>query len=107
MLTGTYDRGVKEVYVGPTTKRGKDLPSGKNYLTTLISKDGCVWFISLETIKIGFQLCGFLCNVKHLVKWWRWEGMKVFLASLDTFLPHGELGLEYEIMRGLRCYKAF
>ncbi len=40
MLTGTsYDGSVKEVYVGPTTKRGKDLPSGKN-LFDYIDKQG-------------------------------------------------------------------
>jgi len=39
VLTGTYDGSVKEVYVGPATKRGKDLPSGKN-LFDYIDKQG-------------------------------------------------------------------
>ncbi len=106
VLMGTYEGSVKEIFVGPATKHGKDLHWVRICLITLISKDGCVWFVSLETTKIGSQPCGFLCNVKHLVEWGRWD-VSIFLVSLDIFLPHDEQGLESEITRGLQCYQAF
>jgi hypothetical protein len=39
VLTGKYEGSVKECFVGPATKRGKDLPSGKN-LIDYINKQG-------------------------------------------------------------------
>ena len=39
VLTGMYEGSVKEIFVGPATKRGKDLPSGKN-LIDYIDKQG-------------------------------------------------------------------
>jgi hypothetical protein len=39
MLTVMYEGSVKEIFVGPATKRGKDLPSGKN-LIDYIDKQG-------------------------------------------------------------------
>ena len=39
MLTEMYEGSVKEIFVGPVAKRGKDLPSGKN-LIDYIDKQG-------------------------------------------------------------------
>ena len=39
VLTGMYEESVKEIFVGPATKHGKDLPSGKN-LIDYIDKQG-------------------------------------------------------------------
>ncbi len=39
MLPGMYEGSVKEIFVCPATKRGKDLPSGKN-LIDYIDKQG-------------------------------------------------------------------
>jgi hypothetical protein len=39
ILTGMYEGSVKEIFVGPAAKRGKDLPSGKN-LIDYIDKQG-------------------------------------------------------------------
>ena len=39
MLTGMYKGSVKEIFVGPVAKRGKDLPPGKN-LIDYIDKQG-------------------------------------------------------------------
>ncbi len=37
----------------------------------MTNKAGCVLFASLKTTKIGSQKCGFLCNWKHPIEWWR------------------------------------
>ena len=39
VLAGKYDGSVKEIFIGAATKRGKDLPSGKN-LFDYIDKQG-------------------------------------------------------------------
>ena len=107
MLTGTYDRGVKEVYVGPTTKRGKDLPSGKN-LFDYIDKQGRMCLVRFfGDHKDRFPTLWILVQREASRQVVEVGGYESFLAPLDTFLPHGELGLEYEIMRGLQCYQAF
>jgi hypothetical protein len=74
-------------------------------LTTLMNKDGCVLFASLKTTRIGSQTCGFLCNGKHLVKWWRLV-VCIFWVFLGTFLPHSTQGLESGTMSRLLCLQA-
>jgi len=93
VLMGKYAGSVKEIFIGPATKRGKDLPSGKN-LFDYIDKQGRMCLVRFfGEHKDRFPTLWILVQ-REASRRVVWVGCERFLASLDTFLPHCKRGLE-------------
>jgi hypothetical protein len=85
-LTGMFQGSLRKLLLVHQLPVGRICHQVTICLTTLTNKDGCVLFASLKTTRIHSQTCGFLCNRKHLLKWWRLV-VSLYWSSWVHFFP--------------------
>jgi hypothetical protein len=90
MLTGMYEGSVKDIFVGPAKKHGKDLPSGKNLIDYIDKQRRMCLLRFFGDHKDSFPTLWILMQreaSRRVV--WR-LGVSVLFVFLDTFLHHVE-----------------